>query len=241
LESELFGYEEGSFTGAKKGGKPGKFLLANGGTIFLDEIGDMPLSLQAKILRVLQAKVVEPVGSIKSFPVDVRIIAATNRNLEDLMNRGLFREDLFYRLNVFPLFLPPLRDRPEDISELANHFLLKHAPIHRKDIKSLAPETRNTLQAYHWPGNVRELENIIECAVIKASGDTIPKDDLPLSILTKIQTAKPVLSLVDSPEKRSIINALQIFGTSVEGKKKAANHLGVGIATLYRKLKKYGI
>lgn len=236
LESELFGYEEGSFTGAKKGGKPGKFQLAHGGTLFLDEIGDMSLSLQAKILRVIQEKAVEPVGSIKTRPVDVRIIAATNRDIEHLIAKGQFREDLFYRLNVFLFTLPPLRDRPEDIVLLANHLLQKHALTHGKELKFFATDTQKVLQQYSWPGNIRELENTIERAVIRASGDKIQRDDLPV----KIQLYKP-MPFFNSPEKQSIIEALKMFGESVPGKQKAAAYLGIGIATLYRKIKKYNI
>lgn len=241
LESELFGYEEGSFTGARKGGKPGKFQLARGGTLFLDEIGDMPLSLQVKILRVLQEKVVEPVGCIMPQPVDVRIIAATNRNLEDLIAKGQFRSDLYYRLNVFLLTLPPLRDRPEDISELVNHLLQKHCSAYGKEITSLTPEAQKALIAYPWPGNIRELENTIEYAVIRATSDHIQYNDLPIKVVGKTPCCIPTVFQPESPEKQAIIEALQTYGTSVEGKQKAATHLGIGIATLYRKMKKYNL
>lgn len=235
LESELFGYEEGSFTGAKKGGKPGKFQLANGGTLFLDEIGDMPLPLQAKILRVIQEKVVEPVGAIRSQPIDVRIIAATHRNLELLIAKEKFREDLFYRLNVFMLVIPPLRERPEDIIILANHLLKKYAQIFGKDTNVFAADAQKSLEKYNWPGNVRELENTIERAIVQASGKKIQKQDLP----DKLQTYKPSVS--NNPEKQAIIDALNLFGRSLVGKRKTADHLGIGIATLYRKIRKYNI
>ena len=240
LESELFGYEEGSFTGARKGGKPGKFQLASGGTLFLDEIGDMPLSLQAKILRVLQEKVVEPVGCIMSQPVDVRIIAATNRNLDELIAQGRFREDLYYRLNVFLLTLPPLRDRREDISELTDHLLKKHSLTYGKKISAFSPAVQKVLSNYGWPGNVRELENTVEYAVVRATGEIIQLGDLPAKLADKAGQAAPP-AREPSPEKQAIIDALRTFGDSVEGKQKAAAHLGFGIATLYRKMKKHNI
>ena len=240
LESELFGYEEGSFTGARKGGKPGKFQLANGGTIFLDEIGDMPLSLQAKMLRVLQEKVVERLGGVKTLPVDARIIAATNRDLEDLVNQGKFREDLYYRLNVYPLMLPALRNRQDDIMELAEYYLNKHTLAYGSEVKIFAAGTAGILRRYNWPGNIRELENIIECAVIRASGGSIEVNDLPAKIIENTQGSKPVPTFDDS-EKLAILAALDLFGTSVDGKRRAAENLGIGVATLYRKLRKYNI
>lgn len=245
LESELFGYEEGSFTGARKGGKPGKFQLANGGTLFLDEIGDMPLSLQAKMLRVLQERTVEPVGCMRVLPVDVRIIAATNRNLEQLVAAGQFREDLFYRLHVFVLEIPPLRERKEDIRELADYLLRKHAGSAGKDVSGFTDEAYGTLEQYDWPGNIRELENAVECTVIRAEGSRITKADLPLKVSCQAgerprQAKQPVaVSPAEEMERQAITAALQLFGFTVEGKKQAAAHLGMGIATLYRKLKKY--
>ncbi|MDU4961776.1 MAG: sigma 54-interacting transcriptional regulator [Sporomusaceae bacterium] len=240
LESELFGYEEGSFTGARKGGKPGKFQLADKGTIFLDEIGDMPLSLQAKMLRVLQEKRVERVGGIQPLPVNVRIIAATNRNLEQLTKEGRFREDLYYRLNVYPLLLPPLRKRRPDIPLLAEHCLKKHAQTYASKATGFSAAAIDALQHYHWPGNIRELENSIECAVIRASGRLIDTTELPARV-TQAGPDLPPPADTDAGEKQAIIALLDSHGRSVEGKKQVAKTLGVGLATLYRKIRKYQI
>ena len=155
LESELFGYEEGSFTGAKKGGKKGKFFIANGGTIFLDEIGDMPLPMQGKLLRVLQEKEIDPIGSVNSIPIEVRIIAATRKNLPEMIEKDLFREDLYYRLNVINIEMPSLSERKEDILELAGYFLTK-LNLEYKTIKGFSKEVKNCLKNYPWPGNIRE-------------------------------------------------------------------------------------
>ncbi|MEG6511723.1 sigma 54-interacting transcriptional regulator [Desulforamulus ruminis] len=239
LESELFGYEEGSFTGAKKGGKPGKFELANGGTLFLDEIGDMPLALQAKMLRVLQERVVERIGSVKVIPINVRMIAATNRNLEEMILEGRFREDLYYRLNVFPILLPALRERKSDIMELAGYFMQKHARAYGKDIQSISAEAEEVLLQYNWPGNIRELENAMECAVIKTLGSTVEVRDLPPKIAVTSQSGESLLQ--HSAEKEEILKALKKYGGSVEGKAQAAASLGISIATLYRKIRKYGL
>ena len=259
LESELFGYEAGSFTGARAGGKPGKFQLAHGGTLFLDEIGDMPLYLQAKILRVLQDKAVERVGAVKPVVVDVRIIAATNRNLDEMVAKGQFREDLFYRLNVFPIHLPALRERKEDIPALAGHFLSKHAAAHGKKAAGIAPAALRALLGYAWPGNIRELENAIECAVLKMSGPYIELDDLLPKFrgaasgtgpeiereMAGTETGGGTMAAGDEAaieaEKLAIQNALAAFGSSVAGKRQAAASLGISIATLYRKLRKYGL
>lgn len=240
LESEMFGYEEGSFSGAKRGGKLGKFQLANKGTLFLDEIGDMPLTLQAKMLRVLQDKVVERVGSIQSVHVDVRIIVATNRDLEEMVKRGEFREDLYYRLHVFPIMLPPLRDRTEDIQVLAHYFLQKHAVKSGKNITGFTALAEEALQAYVWPGNVRQLENVIECTVIKVSGTVIDAVDLPNEV-NQGCCIRQQHSTTDCSEKIAIAEALKIYGSHVEGKKLAAESLGMGIATLYRKIRKYSL
>lgn len=165
LERNLFGYEEGAFTGAAKGGKPGLFELANGGTLFLDDIGALPVQLQAKLLRVLQEKRVRRLESSRELPVDVRLIAATHRDLEDMVKRRLFREDLYYRLNVLPLFLPPLRKRAEDIPLLVEHFVKRFAAKPDSPVRLFSPEAMEELQTYSWPGNVRELENIIKRVV----------------------------------------------------------------------------
>lgn len=233
LESELFGYAEGSFTGAQKGGKPGKFALANGGTLFLDEIGDMPLALQAKMLRVLEDKVVERVGGIQPLPVNVRIIAATNHDLEQMVAQGRFREDLYYRLNVFPLLLPPLRQRREDIIPLAEHFARQYAQEYGKTWSGFDAAAAAALRRYDWPGNVRELANAMACGIIKMSGPIMTAAHLPARM-----TAAPAVA---SGEKEAIVQALAVYGTSVEGKKKAAHSLGISLATLYRRLRQYGL
>ncbi len=247
LESELFGYEEGAFTGARKGGKPGRFQLANNGTLFLDEIGDMPVFLQVKLLRVLQEKTVERVGGIKAMSLNVRIIAATNRKLEDLVKEGTFRDDLYYRLNVFPIELPALRERTGDIMELAKFFLKKQTRNTGKKIAGFTDEAVLCMQNYNWPGNIRELENVVECAVIKTSTEVIDVDALLAKLTAGTQFYLPIQPAMSNQrpseytERQAIVAALNAFGKCVEGKKRAAAHLGMGIATLYRKIRKYGI
>ena len=183
LESELFGHERGSFTGAHQR-KCGKLELADGGTVFLDEIGDLKPRLQAKLLRVLQEREFERVGGTKSIRVDLRFVAATNRRLDRAIREGLFREDLYYRLNVITVLLPPLRDRPEDIAPLTNHFLAQYCGRLGKRIKEITPDAWELLTRYHWPGNVRELANFIERAVVLSAHDRITSEDLPLTVLT---------------------------------------------------------
>jgi two-component system response regulator HydG len=178
LESELFGHEKGAFTGAA-GKKEGRFLLAHQGTIFLDEIGELSLPTQAKILRVLQAREFEPLGSNRTLKVDVRVVAATNLNLEKAVKAGRFRDDLFYRLNVFPLTLPPLRERVEDLQALAAHFLKRYGEKSGKEVKALAPEVMEAFRRYPWPGNIRELENVLERGVILCQSETLTLQDLP--------------------------------------------------------------
>jgi two-component system, NtrC family, response regulator HydG len=181
LESELFGHERGAFTGATVR-KEGRFLVANHGTVFLDEIGELTLPIQAKILRVLQAREFEPVGSNRTQKVDVRIITATNRDLEKMVRDGRFRDDLFYRLNVFPLVLPPLRERLEDLPVLAEFFLKKYGEKNRRGIITPTPEALQAFQRYSWPGNIRELENVIERGVIVCKGDALTREDLPAAL-----------------------------------------------------------
>ena len=240
LESELFGYEEGAFTGAKRGGKVGKFELAHGGTIFLDEIGDMPLHLQVKLLRVLETKCVEKVGGTISIPVNVRIIAATHRDLEKMIENNEFREDLYYRLNVIPVFLPPLRERQEDIPLFIEHFIKKNNIHFSKQVKGLTSEAKKILYSYRWPGNVRELENVIEYAMNMETTEYIQVENLPQRIINssavriKNLEYKPKLQQV---EEAAIREALSRFGESVVGKKQAAKYLGISLATLYRRLK----
>ncbi|MCM3586724.1 sigma 54-interacting transcriptional regulator [Mesobacillus maritimus] len=241
LESELFGYEEGAFTGAKKGGKKGKFLLAHGGTIFLDEIGDMPLNMQVKLLRVLQEKEVEPVGSVKPLAVNVRVIAATNRPLEKMIEEKRFREDLFYRINVITLKIPPLRDRPEDIIHLTDYFLDKISMRAGKRITMIDEEVRNVFYQYNWPGNLRELENVIEAAVHLAEGDRITLRALPDSLTGDPKILIGQLSLkeiLEETEKRIIVTTLEQVN---QDKQKAAKALGISKSSMYEKIKKYAL
>ncbi|MEW6275997.1 MAG: sigma 54-interacting transcriptional regulator [Bacillota bacterium] len=262
LESELFGYEEGAFTGARKGGKPGKFELARGGTLFLDEIGDMPLHLQSKLLRVLENRCIERVGGTKSIPIDVRIVAATNRNLEEMVERREFRGDLFYRLNVIPVLIPPLRERREDIPLLIDHFLTKYSLKMNRSRQELAGEALELLTAHHWPGNVRELQNAIEYAInMSEPGQKIGVEHLPRRIFAasaetetientnggekknpdkESQPPKTGKSKLKEMEVKAIREALDRFGNSTEGKEKAARYLGISRATLYRRLKEIG-
>ena len=238
IESELYGYEGGAFTGAKSKGKPGKFELANGGTLFLDEIGDMPLHMQVKLLRALEDKEIYRLGGIEGINVDVRIIAATNKNLEVMVKEKEFREDLFYRLNVIPVKIPPLRERGEkDIEILTKFFVEKYSETLNKDIKEIAEETLINLKEYSWPGNVRELENAIEFAVNIDNDGIITIDDLPKR-LKNLTNSKSRITPVDDLIKQEVNKALKLYGTSVEGKNRAASSLGISIATLYRWIKR---
>lgn len=252
LESELFGYEEGAFTGARRGGKPGKCEMAIGGTLFLDEVGDIPLFIQSKFLRMIQERTIERVGGNKTIPIDVRIISATHRNLESMIENREFREDLYYRLNVIPLNLPPLSDRPEDIFDLSMYFLDKYAKRLNKSITQLSEETLEVLRHYKWPGNIRELENSIEYAVNVETSDSITVGSLPQRILMakQEQAIKPAVSdpkpggfkdAVKNAEFAELTHTLDEFGWCTTGKQAAAEHLGISIATLYRRLKKFGI
>ncbi|MDD5169404.1 MAG: sigma 54-interacting transcriptional regulator [Syntrophales bacterium] len=242
LASELFGYEEGAFTGALKGGKLGLFEIANGGTLFLDEIGDMEYDLQSKLLRVLETGEFMRIGGTKPIKVDVRIISATNRDIEHLIHNAKFREDLFYRLNVISLKIPPLRERVEDIDPLALHYL-EQLSTKLKKRYALSGKTLEILHQYHYPGNVRELFNIIEFAANASETDEILPGDLP--ILSKIK-ARPVLpralaNSTRSSEKEAIASVLKNCGRSVEGKRLAARQLGISLATLYNKLRQYNL
>ncbi|MCL6447777.1 MAG: sigma-54-dependent Fis family transcriptional regulator [Armatimonadetes bacterium] len=247
LESEFFGYAPGAFTGAQKGGKPGKFEMADGGTIFLDEIADMSPALQAKLLRVLQDREFERVGGTRSVRVDVRIIAATNRNLAEMVAEGKFREDLYYRLNVIPLFIPPLRARREDILPLVYHFLQKYSALFGTRVERVSPEALQILQSYPWPGNVRELENVCERAVNFAQGRTIGVPELPAYIRGysgRLSGADPGINITSyrqklrEAEKDILAAALEVAGGS---KTKAAGILGISRSRLYAKLKKTGL
>ncbi|PMP61637.1 MAG: sigma-54-dependent Fis family transcriptional regulator [Hydrogenobaculum sp.] len=232
LESELFGYVKGAFTGAIKD-KVGKVELANEGTLFLDEIGDMPLSIQAKILNLIQEKEIERLGDNKTLKVDVRIIAATNKDMRQLIKNRLFREDLYYRLNVVNITLPPLRDRKEDIPTLVRGFLEKFSEIHKKSVKSIRSEAIKLLLKYDYPGNVRELENIIEHAVIMTKSDYIDAPDLPEFLASNFD-----VFLENLTEKDLIVKTLkQTNGNKAE----AAKILNMHRTTLWRKIKEYGI
>ncbi|MGJ0847926.1 sigma-54 interaction domain-containing protein [Tissierella praeacuta] len=241
FESELFGYEEGAFTGAKKGGKLGLFELANGGSIFLDEIGELPIYLQAKLLRVLQENAIQRLGSITNIPVDIRIIAATNQDLESMVNENKFRADLFYRLNVIPIYLPPLNQRLSDIDRLSTHFIEKYNRKLMKNINSISKEALELMKSYSWPGNVRELENTIEYAINMEDTEVIHIESLPHRIRKKANGKNDFKELIAQKEADLIINVLNKHGWDLEGKQKASNELGISIRTLYRKLKELEI
>jgi sigma-54 dependent transcriptional regulator, acetoin dehydrogenase operon transcriptional activator AcoR len=243
LESELFGYEEGAFTGAKKGGKPGKFELANGGTIFLDEIGDLSLHLQPKLLRVIEYGELERVGSVHMKKLDVRIIAATNRDLETMVSEGTFREDLYYRLNVIHLPIAPLRKRREDIMLLANSFRQKYNRKLGKNIKHFSDDCEKALLIYNWPGNVRELENAVEYAVHMENTHTLQVESLPVKVKNSgvdIINTNSSFKIKDL-EHITIQNLIEHHGNDYEGKVRVAKELGISVSTLYRRLKTMGI
>ncbi|MDR3584641.1 MAG: sigma 54-interacting transcriptional regulator [Desulfosporosinus sp.] len=241
LESELFGYEEGAFTGARRGGKLGKFELAHNGTIFLDEIGDMPLHLQVKILRVLQERRVERVGGTRSIPLDVRIIAATHQDLDAMVKTGEFREDLYYRLNVILLTIPPLRERLEDVPMLVQSYLDYYATVTDRSVSGISQATIDILANYPWPGNVRELGNVVEYCVTMVAGGEITADILPQRIKTVPKSESQNSSLnLKLLEREAIMKALTLV-ESVGHKDDAAKLLGISRATLYRKIKDYQI
>ena len=248
LESELFGYERGAFTGAERL-RPGKFEEARGGTVFLDEIGDIPLGVQTKLLRVLQDKQVTRLGSNDAMELDVRIIAATNRNLEAMAAGGLFREDLLYRINVFPVTLPPLRDRLDDIPLLAEHFLKKHRALAKTEIAGFSPSCIHDMMNHSWKGNVREMENLIKRAIIVAEGDTITRLDIPgaeaqgrAGIESPLTTSIPYKTYVDQvlrdAEKKYL---LRILEESKGNMNEVARRMDVDRKTIYRKISEYGI
>ncbi len=240
LESELFGHEKGAFTGAIAQ-KIGRFELANAGTLFLDEVGDIPLELQPKLLRVLQEQEFERLGSTRTIRVDVRLIAATNQDLGQMVAEGRFRGDLYYRLNVFPVVLPPLRDRPDDIPRLARHFTQRFARRMGRRIESIPTATMEALTHYPWPGNVRELQNVIERAVILSPGKSlqVPFGDLQLPDQTS-EPCESAVTLTDA-ERAHILNALRETGWVVGGPKGAAARLGMKRSTLQWKMKRLGI
>ena len=239
LESELFGHERGAFTGATAQ-HIGRFELAHGGTIFLDEIGELPLESQVKLLRVLQDGDLERVGGSRTVHVDVRVIAATNRQLDQAIAAGTFREDLYYRLHVFPLTLPPLRERLEDLPWLVNHFMHTYAVKLGKPIETIPQAVMDAWRAHPWPGNVRELENVIERAVILAHGASLPLEDV-------LPTRRPAETLPGAPltlaavERQHIVRVLQATHWTIEGPEGAARQLGLHPSTLRSRMRQLGI
>lgn len=239
FESELFGYDEGSFTGAKKGGKQGKIEMAQGGTLFLDEIGEMPLSAQPKLLRVLQEYELERVGSNKKVHLDIRIIAATNRDLSEMVEERTFRSDLYYRINVLNLKLPPLRNRKTDIIPIAMNYLEKVRSKMSTPLKTISPEAEAVFLSYSWPGNVRELQNVIEYAANLCEGEALLPTDLPETI------KNPKIPLVKKPipppsrtasKDQLLLELLEKYGYTLEGKKQIASELQISLRTLYRRI-----
>jgi transcriptional regulator with GAF, ATPase, and Fis domain len=238
LESELFGHEKGAFTGAIAQ-KIGRFELADKGTLFLDEVGDIPPALQPKLLRVLQEQEFERLGSTRTHQVDVRLVAATNRNLMEMANRGDFRSDLYYRLNVFPIMLPPLRDRSEDIPALVAHFVEIYGRRMSREIEHIPPTTMSALTSYHWPGNIRELQNLIERAVILSNDGVLP-NPLPAGETLAPPNPSSATTLRDS-ERILILHTLESVGWVIGGAKGAAVKLGLKRTTLIHKMQKLGI
>lgn len=237
FESELFGYEEGAFTGAKSGGKAGIFEMANEGTLFLDEIGELPLHLQPKLLRVLQENTIRRIGSTNNIPIDVRLISATNRDLEEMVLDEKFRDDLFYRINIIPINLPTLEERMDDIELLTNHFIKKHSGRLNKRIDSISKEALKVLKSYSWPGNIRELENTIEYAVNMTDTNILIKDNLPNRIKNSPYSKdRDINNMVKEKEIDLIIETLDKNGWDLKGKEKTAKDLGISLRTLYRKL-----
>ncbi|GAB4366603.1 MAG: sigma-54-dependent Fis family transcriptional regulator [Deltaproteobacteria bacterium] len=244
LEAELFGYEEGAFTGARKGGKPGKFEMANGGTLFLDEIGDMPYPMQAKLLRALQEKEIERVGGTATRLVDIRVIAATSRTIEELVAEGRFRADLFYRINVIPIRIPPLRDRREDIGPLSDWILERLSVRGGEPQRTLSPAVREILFSYDWPGNVRELHNVLEHAVAMSRDEELLPENLPAYLLRAASSAEKQMvpgslsNIKAEAERNAILAALRATGGN---RSKAATLLRIHRVKLHEKMKRYGI
>jgi formate hydrogenlyase transcriptional activator len=242
IESELFGHEKGSFTGAHER-RIGKFELANHGTIFLDEIGELPMELQVKLLRVLQEMEIERIGGHATLKVNVRVIAATNRDLREEVEKGRFRSDLFYRLNVFPLTIPALRDRPEDIEILSFHYLGFYAGKTEKEVTGISKRALRDLKMYHWPGNVRELQHLIERSVVLTDSPVIKNVELPVSALhlSANHTSENFTRTLEEVERDYILGALRKLGGRVSGPQGAAVRLGIPSTTLISKMKKLGI
>jgi two-component system nitrogen regulation response regulator NtrX len=244
IESELFGHVKGAFTGAI-GDRRGKFDLASGGTLFLDEVGDMSLKMQAKVLRALQEQVIEPVGGQGSVHVDVRVIAATNKDLVDEIRRGRFREDLFFRLNVIPIFVPPLRDRGEDVLELAEYLIDEFAREYGRRPKRFSPEAVGMIRTFRWPGNVRELRNVVERLVIMVPGDVISASDLSFLMPVPVEVAsgvpgrlQPLFDARDAWERSYITDALAACDGNIS---KTADALGLERSNLYKKMRTLGL
>lgn len=243
LETELFGHVKGAFTDARYA-KNGLFVEADGGTLFLDEIGDMPISIQGKLLRAIQEREIRPIGATKDIKVDVRLIAATHHDLQDLLNEGKIREDLYFRLNVVPIKLPDLKDRKPDIPLLVKHFIKKHAAENKREIQDVSKETLQILMEYSWPGNVRELENILERAIVFTESRLIQPEDLPLNLRSAPYPAPkdtkaagmPILSTLEELEKKHIQDIL--YATR-GNQSETARILGIDRRTLYRKIKTY--
>ena len=241
FESELFGYEEGSFTGAKKGGKIGKMEMAQGGTLFLDELSDMPLSVQPKLLRVLQEFELERVGSTEKIPLNIRIIAATNGNLPKLIAEGKFREDLFYRIAVINLELPPLRQRKSDIVPIAKNYLNRLKQRINTPAMDFSPEVVRFLEEYRWKGNIRELQNVVEYAANMAETTVVNLRDLPPKLLAEVTIKKEEIKPIEKKpddETMKIKALIDKYGSTLEGKKRIAEDLGISLRTLYRRLDK---
>jgi DNA-binding NtrC family response regulator len=253
LESELFGYEKGAFTGAN-GRKKGRFEIADSGTIFLDEIGDISANVQTKLLRALQEKEISRLGGTESLKVDVRVITATNRNLEQALTEGRFREDLYYRLNVIPIFLPSLRERPEDIPLLVDHFVKRYCRLNQKPLLNVSEEALALCQSYDWPGNVRELENAIENAIVLGEGDLLLPEHFPVTLSMRKTSAEGLLrsevegafldggpsyrEKMEAAEKLVLEDAIRRAGGN---KSEAAKQLGISLRTMRYKIQKYGL
>ena len=238
LESELFGHEKGAFTGAIAQ-KVGRFELADKGTLFLDEVGDIPLGLQPKLLRVLQEQEFERLGGTRTHQVDVRLVAATNRNLAEMVKRNEFRSDLYYRLNVFPIPLPPLRDRREDIPALVSHFVELYGRRMGKHIEHVPPDTMSALTSYLWPGNIRELQNFIERSVIVTSGNVLHPPLMSLKSAAEVESIGAIT--LEDAERDHILKTLEQTRWVVSGPNGAASRLGIKRSTLYFRMQKLGI
>lgn len=243
VESELFGYEEGSFTGAKKGGSMGKFELANNSTLFLDEVGDMPLHVQTKLLRVLQEQAVERIGGKTSIPVDVRVVCATNRDLMKMVADGKFRSDLYYRLNVIPISIPPIRERRSDIPSLIKHFITEYNVKLRKNIRGISQEAEDAFTSYDWPGNVRELKNVIEYLINIVDSEIIQLSELPTNLIAGNISELQLYTLNDimSDYEKIVLKKMLKKADTLQKKQELAKQLGISRATLYRKLSEYDL